>query len=76
MLILPIKNFALAIVLNCCDIKRCRVHFQSIKQTKARFKRRISHAPNTMLMVNSIVLPHLHCIRRMRNATFETGLSC
>ena len=25
-------------------------------------------------IVNSIVLPHMYCIRRMGNATFETGV--
>ena len=48
-------------------------------RTKARFKRRILHAPNAIqTMYNEeayLIIYCLNCIRCMQNSTFETGLT-
>ena len=47
--------------------------------TKARFKRRILHAPNAIQTMHNeeayLIIYCLNCIRCMQNSTFETGLS-
>ena len=46
---------------------------------KARFKRRILHAPNAIQTMHNeeayLIIYCLNCIRCMQNSTFETGLS-
>ena len=46
--------------------------------TKARFKRRILHAPNAIQTMHNeeayLIIYCLNCIRCMQNSTFETGL--
>ena len=46
---------------------------------KARFKRRILHAPNAIQTMHNeeayLIIYCLNCIRYMQNSTFETGLS-
>ena len=45
---------------------------------KARFKRRILHAPNAIQTMHNeeayLIIYCLNCIRCMQNSTFETGL--
>ena len=47
--------------------------------SKARFKRRILHAPNAIQTMHNeeayLIIYCLNCIRCMQNSTFETGLS-
>ena len=47
-------------------------------KTKARFKRRILHAPNAIQTMHNeeayLIIYCLNCIRCMQNSTFETGL--
>ena len=47
-------------------------------RTKARFKRRILHAPNAIQTMHNeeayLIIYCLNCIRCMQNSTFETGL--
>ena len=47
-------------------------------QSKARFKRRILHAPNAIQTMHNeeayLIIYCLNCIRCMQNSTFETGL--
>ena len=47
--------------------------------TKARFKRRILHAPNAIQTMHNeeayLIIYCLNCIRCMQNSTFETGLN-
>ena len=47
-------------------------------QIKARFKRRILHAPNAIQTLHNeeayLIIYCLNCIRCMQNSTFETGL--
>ena len=49
-------------------------------ETKARFKRRILHAPNAIQTMHNeeayLIIYCLNCIRCMQNSTFETGLRC
>ena len=46
---------------------------------KARFKRRILHAPNAIQTMHNeeayLIIYCLNCIRCMQNSTFETGLT-
>ena len=46
--------------------------------TKARFKRKILHAPNAIQTMHNeeayLIIYCLNCIRCMQNSTFETGL--
>ena len=46
--------------------------------SKARFKRRILHAPNAIQTMHNeeayLIIYCLNCIRCMQNSTFETGL--
>ena len=46
---------------------------------KARFKRRILHAPNAIQTMHNeeayLIIYCLNCIRCMQNSTFETGLN-
>ena len=54
--------------------------FQNQRQSasKARFKRRILHAPNAIQTMHNeeayLIIYCLNCIRCMQNSTFETGL--
>ena len=47
-------------------------------EDKARFKRRILHAPNAIQTMHNeeayLIIYCLNCIRCMQNSTFETGL--
>ena len=47
--------------------------------SKARFKRRILHAPNAIQTMHNeeayLIIYCLNCIRCMQNSTFETGLN-
>ena len=49
------------------------------RSSKARFKRRILHAPNAIQTMHNeeayLIIYCLNCIRCMQNSTFETGLS-
>ena len=56
-----------------------RVHVDDRSYTtKARFKRRILHAPNAIQTMHNeeayLIIYCLNCIRCMQNSTFETGL--
>ena len=54
-------------------------HHVSLRKTKARFKRRILHAPNAIQTMHNeeayLIIYCLNCIRCMQNSTFETGLN-
>ena len=51
---------------------------KSLFTVKARFKRRILHAPNAIQTMHNeeayLIIYCLNCIRCMQNSTFETGL--
>ena len=50
-----------------------------MRSSKARFKRRILHAPNAIQTMHNeeayLIIYCLNCIRCMQNSTFETGLT-
>ena len=52
---------------------------EGIFASKARFKRRILHAPNAIQTMHNeeayLIIYCLNCIRCMQNSTFETGLT-
>ena len=52
---------------------------RQVSMNKARFKRRILHAPNAIQTMHNeeayLIIYCLNCIRCMQNSTFETGLS-
>ena len=62
-----------------CKSVYTNLHWYSIFSiSKARFKRRILHAPNAIQTMHNeeayLIIYCLNCIRCMQNSTFETGL--